>query len=111
MGLSVGPGVGASTVIFVAEPLDDAVREIDAALRGLPLTSSDSLNEPVRCLDLAARSRHLLQRMGVDTVHELVSIRAEDLLAQRNCGTETLRDIRGRLRERGLALRGEEVTR
>ncbi len=58
-------------------------------------------------LDLSVRARKCLTRLGVSTIGELVSRSADELLSVRNFGVTSLNEIRDRLRDRGLKLRGD----
>lgn len=58
-------------------------------------------------LDLSVRARKCLARLGIATVGELVSRSAEELLSVRNFGVTSLNEIREKLRERGIGLRGD----
>ena len=63
--------------------------------------------EPISALGLALRASWCLDASGVATVGDLCRRSAGDLLAIEQFGEATLAEVRGRLAERGLALRGE----
>ncbi len=58
-------------------------------------------------LDLSVRARKCLTRLGVSTIGELLSRSADELLSVRNFGVTSLNEIRDRLRDKGLKLRGD----
>ncbi|HUN81563.1 MAG TPA: DNA-directed RNA polymerase subunit alpha C-terminal domain-containing protein [Phycisphaerae bacterium] len=61
---------------------------------------------PVSSIDFSVRSRKCLQRLGITTIGELVSRSEQELLESRNFGTTSLREIKDKLTEMGLGLRG-----
>lgn len=58
-------------------------------------------------LELSVRARKCLARLGLNTVGELVSRSADELLSVRNFGVTSLNEIREKLREKGARLRGD----
>jgi DNA-directed RNA polymerase subunit alpha len=66
------------------------------------------LARPVMSLDLSVRSRKCLQVHGINTLAELVSKSEEELLASRNFGQTSLKEIQDRLAELGLTLRSPQ---
>jgi DNA-directed RNA polymerase subunit alpha len=65
------------------------------------------LNTPVGALDLSVRSRKCTYRLGIRTLGELVQRSADELLELRNFGMTSLNEVRQKLAERGLRLRGD----
>jgi DNA-directed RNA polymerase subunit alpha len=63
------------------------------------------LNRSVTELELSARSRKCLQRLGVTTLGDLASRTEQELLAIKNFGQTSLAEIKRRLNEVGLSLR------
>jgi DNA-directed RNA polymerase subunit alpha len=61
---------------------------------------------PVAELELSVRARKCLQRLGITTLGELAARTEAELLAIKNFGQTSLNEIKRRLVEVGLALRG-----
>ena len=57
-------------------------------------------------LDLQARSSNALKREGIHTVGELVARSEADLLDIRNFGAKSISEIKEKLAELGLSLKG-----
>ncbi len=64
------------------------------------------LSKPVAELELSVRSRKCLQRLGIGTVGELASRSEGELLSIKNFGQTSLSEIKRRLKDMGLSLRG-----
>jgi len=62
---------------------------------------------PVGDLELSVRARKCLSRLGITTIGELVSRSADELLSVRNFGVTSLNEIREKLTERNMRLRGD----
>jgi len=62
---------------------------------------------PIDDLDLGVRSLNCLKREGIMTVGDLVSRSEQELLCIPNFGRKSLEEVRERLREHNLKLRGE----
>ncbi len=58
-------------------------------------------------LNLSVRARKCTTKLGINTIGELVRRTAEDLLECKNFGVTSLNEVREKLSERGLRLRGE----
>lgn len=65
-------------------------------------------NMPVEQLNLSVRTMNCLRRGGIATVGELVGKREKDLLALRNFGQKSRREIEDRLSAMGLSLASDE---
>jgi DNA-directed RNA polymerase subunit alpha len=72
------------------------------------MASSPELEMPIEDLDLSERPRNCLKRAQVNTVGELLRKSDDDLLAITNFGQKSLDEVKEKLNERGLALRGME---
>ncbi len=68
--------------------------------------SSPDLDHPIEDLDLSERPRNCLKRAQINTIGELVQKTEEDLLNITNFGQKSLDEVKVKLDERGLALRG-----
>ncbi|HZI44357.1 MAG TPA: DNA-directed RNA polymerase subunit alpha, partial [Ilumatobacter sp.] len=73
---------------------------IDAA------ASSPDLDLPIEDLDLSERPRNCLKRAQVNTIGELLTKTEDDLLNITNFGQKSLDEVKEKLDERGLSLRG-----
>ena len=69
---------------------------------------SGELAKPIEDLDLTVRSYNCLKREGVTTVGELVDKSEDDLLEIRNFGQKSIDEVKAKLEEMGLGLRGKE---
>lgn len=62
------------------------------------------LNMSLAELELSVRATNCLESEGITTVRDLVIRNEEELLEVRNFGETTLREVKGKLTERGLSL-------
>lgn len=62
------------------------------------------LRTPISEFELSVRSRNCLHRMGIRTLWDLVQKNEEELLAHKNFGEVSLREVRQMLSARGLRL-------
>ena len=62
------------------------------------------LNRPVVEMELSVRSRKCLQRLGVNSIGELIQRSEPELLSIKNFGQTSLLEIKRRLTEMGLSL-------
>ncbi len=85
------------------EPQGLELGETSATASGSP-----DLELPIEDLDLSERPRNCLKRAQVNTVGELLRKSDDDLLAITNFGQKSLDEVKDKLNERGLALRGSE---
>jgi DNA-directed RNA polymerase subunit alpha len=95
-GLSLGqfaePTATAEPLPSFAEPVEE-----ETEIHGLPVTE----------LNLSVRARKCTTKLGITTIGELVRRTGEDLMECKNFGVTSLNEVRERLAERGLKLRGE----
>ena len=68
--------------------------------------SSPDLDLPIEELDLSERPNNCLKRAQVNTVGELLTKTEDDLLNITNFGQKSLDEVKAKLDERGLTLRG-----
>lgn len=62
---------------------------------------------PISELNLSVRSRKCMVKLGIDTIGDLVRRTCEDLIECKNFGVTSLKEVRDKLAEYGLKLRGE----
>lgn len=87
------------------EPVGLELGEVVGGASGSP-----DLDLPIEDLDLSERPRNCLKRGQVNTVGELLTKSADDLLAITNFGQKSLDEVIQKLDERGLALKGMTAT-
>jgi DNA-directed RNA polymerase subunit alpha len=71
-----------------------------------PTTGSPDLDLPIEDLDLSERPRNCLKRAQINTIGELLLKTEDDLLNITNFGQKSLDEVKQKLDERGLSLRG-----
>ena len=74
-----------------------------------PLTPEEQalLNKPVSDLNLSVRARKCMNRLGINTLGELIQRTADELLEAKNFGMTSLNEVREKLGQYGLTLRGD----
>src|SRR5262249_15652775 len=65
------------------------------------------LNKPVSDLNLSVRARKCMNRLNITTLGELVQRTADELLEAKNFGMTSLTEVRDRLAQFNLKLRGD----
>jgi DNA-directed RNA polymerase subunit alpha len=65
------------------------------------------LNKPVSDMNLSVRARKCMNRLGINTLGDLVSRTADELLESKNFGMTSLSEVREKLLQYGLNLRGD----
>ena len=65
------------------------------------------LSKPVNDLNLSVRARKCMTRLGIVALHDLTSRTANELLEAKNFGQTSLNEVREKLGQIGLKLRGE----
>ncbi len=65
------------------------------------------LERPMSDLNLSVRARKCMTRLGLTTIGELIRKSGDDLLECKNFGVTSLNEIREKLQQVGLKLRGE----
>ena len=85
------------------EPQGLELGEVSTVTSGSP-----DLELPIEDLDLSERPRNCLKRAQVNTIGELLRKNEDDLLAITNFGQKSLDEVKEKLNERGLTLRGSE---
>ncbi len=74
-----------------------------------PLSDAEQamMNKPVSELNLSVRARKCMNRLGINSMGELISRTADELLESKNFGMTSLNEVREKLRGMGLNLRGD----
>jgi DNA-directed RNA polymerase subunit alpha len=80
-----------------AEPVPAEPTEDEQQIHALPITD----------LNLSVRARKCTTKLGITTIGDLVRRTAEDLLECKNFGVTSLNEVREKLSERNLKLRGD----
>ncbi|HZV06173.1 MAG TPA: DNA-directed RNA polymerase subunit alpha C-terminal domain-containing protein [Gemmataceae bacterium] len=65
------------------------------------------MSKPVSDLNLSVRARKCMNRLGINTLGELVNRTADELLESKNFGMTSLSEVREKLGQYGLTLRGD----
>ena len=65
------------------------------------------LNKPVSELNLSVRARKCMNRLAIASIGELIHRSADELLEAKNFGMTSLNEVREKLRQMGLNLRGD----
>jgi DNA-directed RNA polymerase subunit alpha len=65
------------------------------------------LNKLVTDLNLSVRARKCMNRLGINTLGDLVNRTADELLESKNFGMTSLNEVREKLQQYGLSLRGD----
>jgi DNA-directed RNA polymerase subunit alpha len=94
-------------VQLVAE-MSDEPQGLELGETSTVTSGSPDLELPIEDLDLSERPRNCLKRAQVNTIGELLRKSDDDLLAITNFGQKSLDEVKEKLNERGLALRGSE---
>jgi len=69
-------------------------------------TSPDVLNKPIEELNLSVRSRRCMERLGVKSIRDLINRTEVQLMSAKNFGMTSLNEIKRKLSELNLRLRG-----
>ena len=74
-----------------------------------PLSAEEQavLNKPVSDLNLSVRARKCMNRLGINGLGELIQRSADELLEAKNFGMTSLNEVREKLAQYGLSLRGD----
>ncbi len=110
---SITPADALASAGATLRSLVDLVATMSDEPRGLELgeivdatVSSPDLDLPIEDLDLSERPNNCLKRAQVNTVGELLTKTEDDLLNITNFGQKSLDEVKAKLDERGLSLRG-----
>lgn len=72
----------------------------------LPEEGETVLDTPIEDLDLTVRSFNCLKRQGVNTIGQLTECTEADLLNIRNFGAKSIEEVKDKLQQMGLGLKG-----
>ena len=110
---SITPAEALASAGATLRSLVDLVATMSDEPKGLELgeivdaaVSSPDLDLPIEDLDLSERPNNCLKRAQVNTVGELLTKTEDDLLNITNFGQKSLDEVKAKLDERGLSLRG-----
>ncbi len=110
---SISPSDALASAGATLRSLVDLVATMSDEPKGLELgdivdatVSSPDLDLPIEELDLSERPNNCLKRAQVNTVGELLTKTEDDLLNITNFGQKSLDEVKAKLDERGLSLRG-----
>ena len=92
LGQAAAPAAVEEAAVEAAEPAAD-----DQEIYALPIAE----------LNLSVRARKCTTKLGITTIGDLVRRTGEDLMECKNFGVTSLNEVRERLAERGLKLRGD----
>jgi len=89
-------------------PREEAVASIEAHARRMQSGDrSDVMNKPILDLALSIRARRTVETLGCLTVGDITKHGADELLSMPNFGQTSLQELRTKLAELGLKLKGE----
>jgi DNA-directed RNA polymerase subunit alpha len=110
---SITPGEALASAGATLRSLADLVASMSDEPQGLELgevadagASSPDLELPIEDLDLSERPSNCLKRAQINTIGELLQKTEDDLLNITNFGQKSLDEVKMKLDERGLSLRG-----
>ena len=110
---SITPKEALASAGATLRSLVDLVASLSDEPQGLELgevastaATSPDLELPIEDLDLSERPRNCLKRAQINTVGELLTRTEDDLLNITNFGQKSLDEVKQKLDERGLTLRG-----
>jgi DNA-directed RNA polymerase subunit alpha len=110
---SITPGEALASAGATLRSLAELVASMSDEPQGLELgevadagASSPDLDLPIEDLDLSERPSNCLKRAQINTVGELLTKTEDDLLNITNFGQKSLDEVKQKLDERGLTLRG-----
>ena len=88
--------------------LSDTVSTGSTVVEKSPTRQDDKLSMTIDELDLSVRSFNCLKRANINTVADLISKTAEDMMKVRNMGKKSLDEVQKKLEMMGLSLASED---
>ncbi|MCO6455281.1 MAG: tetratricopeptide repeat protein [Pirellulaceae bacterium] len=84
-------------------------KEVETPLDTSTMSADEQamLDRPIADLNLSVRARKCMVRLGLSTIGELIRKTGDDLLECKNFGVTSLNEVRDKLTQMGLKLRGE----
>jgi len=80
--------------------------DLDVTFVDKPADGVGPLDTPIEDLDLTVRSFNCLKRQGVNTIGQLAECTEADLLNIRNFGAKSIEEVKDKLQQMGLGLKG-----
>jgi DNA-directed RNA polymerase subunit alpha len=99
----------ASKGLHLGQSLEEGVNHELRYRPQQPLSAEEQavLSKPVTDLNLSVRARKCMNRLGINTLGDLVARSADELLESKNFGVTSLSEVREKLTGLGLSLRGD----
>ena len=88
--------------------LDDMAINMDVMSEATKESTNKVLDMTIEELDLSVRSYNCLKRAGIQTVQELALKSEDDMIKVRNLGKKSLKEVKEKLSELGLAFKSVE---
>ena len=99
-------GATLRSLVDLVANLSDEAQGLELGEVAASAATSPDLDLPIEDLDLSERPRNCLKRAQINTIGELLQKNEEDLLNITNFGQKSLDEVKQKLDERGLSLRG-----
>lgn len=99
-------GATLRSLVDLVAGLSDEPQGLELGEVTMPGSASPDLDLPIEDLDLSERPRNCLKRAQINSVGELLTKTEDDLLNITNFGQKSLDEVKQKLDERGLSLRG-----
>lgn len=99
-------GATLRSLVDLVASLSDEPQGLELGEVSVPGSTSPDLDLPIEDLDLSERPRNCLKRAQINTIGELLTKTEDDLLNITNFGQKSLDEVKQKLDERGLSLRG-----
>ena len=93
----------------LGQSLEEGASERDAlpAAAGAQRAGTGDADKPVSELEPVGASRKCMNRLGINTLGDLVNRTGDELLESKNFGMTSLSEVREKLQQFGLTLRGD----
>ncbi len=99
-------GATLRSLVDLVANLSEEPQGLELGELNVPGSTSPDLELPIEDLDLSERPRNCLKRAQINTIGELLNKTEDDLLNITNFGQKSLDEVKQKLDERGLSLRG-----
>jgi len=84
--------------------LGEGSRSDDTFMLSIDGEAASLLGEPVSLLELSSRSQRCMDRLGIETIADLMQRNELELVSQKNFGVTSLNEVKRKLSDRGLHL-------